>query len=170
MKSLIVFFALLLVFPAAFADEKCQRIRGQAEFVGFEEPCHFDGTEYAFCIVAETRGTLKGTWVSYFQEDWTVLLEELEGLPIPTPPGAFESLYNREFDVFTSRRGEIWGESQYVFDLRVVESGGGTAVPVIITGGSGKYEDAYGWITPIVTNADLTTFSMHGRVCRPSGK
>lgn len=59
------------------------------------------------------------------------------------------------------------GEAQYVFELRHYDVGG-AAVPMIITGGTGIYEDAYGWIAWTLTDNNLESFSLNGRVCGPN--
>jgi hypothetical protein len=92
---------------------------------------------------------------------------ELEGLGVPTPPDSVETYYNREYEVFTSKQGEIWGDGQAVYDIRVGIMGG-AAVSIMVSGGTGIYEDAYGWITATVLDAYLEHFLINGRVCGPN--
>ena len=61
----------------------------------------------------------------------------------------------------------VWGEAQYVFDMRFLDTGGVT-VPTLVTGGTGKYEDAYGWIDWTFRDSTLAKFSIDGRVCGPN--
>jgi len=61
----------------------------------------------------------------------------------------------------------IWGEAQYVFELLVYEVGG-VAIPMIVAGGTGMYEDASGWVTWTFTDSTLAKFSYDGRVCGPN--
>jgi len=155
---------MILVFPLATADDQCRNMNAHGFAADFQEFCEFDGTVYDFCFVNNMRGTFNGTMFEYFQNDWVVLLEDLG---LPTPPDALESWYNREFAVLHSKQGMVWGEAQYVFDLRAFDTGG-VAVPTQVTGGSGIYEDAYGWITWTFRDGTLETFSIDGRVCGPN--
>ena len=161
---LLTFLALMLAFPLAIADDHCRNMNGHGRTVDIQEPCEFDGVVYDFCFVNEVRGTINGTVFEYFQWDWIVWLE---GLGVPTPPDAGGSFYNREFAVLTSKQGTVWGEAQYVYDLRVLDTGG-VAVPTLVTGGTGIYEDAYGWITFTFGDETLLPFSIDGRVCGPN--
>jgi len=165
MKRLVILLTLLLIFPAAFAGDQCRHINGHAFLTGFQETCEFDSIEYDACYITKIRGSINGSWVSYVQRDWGFALEDLG---VPTPPDAGLSFYNREFEVFTSKQGTVWGDSQFVFDLRAVDSGGGTAIPTMVTGGTGIYEDAQGWITATGTDSDFSKFSVRGRVCGPN--
>jgi hypothetical protein len=61
----------------------------------------------------------------------------------------------------------VWGEAQFALDLRVLIMGG-SAVPVMVTGGTGIYEDAYGWIVLIAADGYLDNFSVDGRICGPN--
>ena len=171
MKKLAFLFALLLVFPTALAANdhyKCQKIKGHAVLQDFQEDCEYAGIEYSMCFIQQIKGTIKGSWVSYIQDEWWVVLGDLG---VPTPPAAGPSWYNREFQVFTTKRGTLWGEAQFVFDERAwAEPDGGTAFPAIITGGTEMYEGATGWITSIATDATIAKWTVHGRVCGPNIK
>ena len=103
------------------------------------------------------------------------MLESLEITPtdphfidaISTPPDAGESWYNREFVVLTSKQGMIWGEAQLVLDVRIYDTGG-LAIPMTVTGGTGIYEDAYGWVAWTFTDSSIEKLSYDGRVCGPN--
>jgi hypothetical protein len=162
----MILLALLFVFPLALADDGCRNINAHGFFHEWQEPCEVD-SDYDFCIVQKIRGTINGSWVSYYQNDWLVLLEDVA--EVPTPPDAVESWYNRSVEVFTSKQGMVWGEAQFVYDLRAEEMNGGVSMPIIITGGTNMYEDAYGWITGIVTDFFTHgTIAFDGRVCGPN--
>ena len=161
-----IFLTVLLAFPMALeanGDDQCRNMNGQGDINEFQEPCEVD-TGYDFCFVNTMRGTINGSMIEYFQYDWLVVLEDLG---VPTPPEATESWYNREFAVLSSKQGMIWGEAQYVFELRVYDVGG-VAIPMIVTGGTGIYENASGWITWTLTDNSLSKFSYDGRVCGPN--
>ena len=167
MKQLILLLTLLLVFPIASVangEDPCRNINAHATLVGEGPACEYNSTTYDYCYIQKVRGNLNGSWVSYLMWDWNVTLESL----VQTPPEAGESWYNRELEVFTTKHGMVWGESQFVFDLRAFDSFGGVAIPTIVTGGTGIYEDAQGWITATGTDSDFTKFSVQGRVCGPN--
>ena len=168
MKRLVILLALLLVFPAAFAGnggDNCRNINAHATWVGEGPACEFNSTTYDYCYMAKVRGNLNGSWDSYVMWDWYVILESLG---VQTPPEAGESWYNRELEVFTTKHGMVWGDAQFVFDLRVFDSDGGPSIPTMVTGGTGMYEDAYGWINGIYLDAALVNFELNGRVCGPN--
>ena len=162
MKRFLVLLLLLLVSPTALADDQCRHINAHAFIQGQQFPCEYNDTEYFGCLNSSIRGTINGSWDSYYQDYWWVSLDDLG---VPT---AYPSFYGREFEVFTTKKGMVWGDAQFTIDLRYAESGGGFAVETIVTGGTGMYEDAHGWITAIVTDSEQTTFSVHGRVCGPN--
>jgi hypothetical protein len=167
MKRLVILLTLLLVFPAAFAGnggDQCRNINGNAYVQGVDENCEFNGDVYWFCISQKIRGTINGTWVSYIQEGWSVVLEAPD-FPIPDDTAFVE--YARELEVFSSKQGMVWGDAQFVLDFRAFENGGGVSLPVIVTGGTGIYEVAQGWKTAIALDEAFEKFSIQGRVCGP---
>ena len=180
MKQLILLLTLLLVFPIASVangDDQCRNMNGQAVYQEWQEPCVIDGG-YDLCITTKIKGTINGSWVSFFQYEWIVLLESLEIVStdqsdpeyiteIPTPPDSVESWYNREYEVFTSKQGDIFGDGQVIIDGRVGIMGG-SAISIMVTGGTEMYEDAYGWITATILDPYFEHFSIDGRVCGPN--
>ena len=142
MKQLIMLLAMLLVFPVALADDDgnhCRNINAKALFQEAQSPCEFDGIEYDVCYISKVWGTINGSWTGYAQDEWLVVLED-RGLP--TPPGAASSYYNREFEVFTSKQGTVWGDSHYILDSLFDASDGGASIPTYVSGGTGIYEGA----------------------------
>ncbi len=170
-KIVVVIGAFLLALaamqPAGAQDEEtqCKKVRGHGEVVAYQIPC-LEDPEFYFCIVSETRGGLKGKWVSYQQEDWGSMFLGDAGLPVP--PGAPVTWYIREFEVFSTKKGTVYGDMQATFDARIFDSGGGAALPTIVTGGTGIYEDATGWIVVILTDESLENFKILGRICGPN--
>ena len=168
MKQLLVLLAMLLVFPVAVADDggdNCRNINAHASLVGVGPDCEYNSTTYDYCYSQKVKGNLNGSWVSYVMWDWGVMLESLG---VQTPPEAGESWYNRELEVFTTKHGMVWGDAQFVFDFRAFDLGGGPAIPTMVTGGTGMYEDASGWITAIYTDGTLSNWRIYGRVCGPN--
>ena len=167
-KGLVILLTLMLVFPATFAGnggDKCRNINGNASVQGFPDTCEFNGDVYWFCISQRIRGSINGTWISYIQEDWGVPLVAPD---FPIPDGTPFVEYARELEVFNSKQGMVWGDSQFVIDARAFDVGGGVSLPIIVTGGTGIYEDAQGWITATGLDGALEEFSIQGRICGPN--
>ena len=155
MKKLAALLALLLVLPAAFAGnggDNCRNINAKAVFLTAELGCEHQAIVYDICYITKIWGTINGSWISYAQFDWLVVLEDFG---VPTPPGAFPSYYNREFEVFSSNQGTVWGDSHFILDSLFDASDGGASIPTYVSGGTGIYEDAEGWINAIFTDASL---------------
>jgi len=165
---LLLSIICLLNAPVAFAGDdgdQCRNINGSAFVQGFPETCEFNGDVYWFCISQRIRGSINGTWISYIQEDWGVPLEAPD---FPIPDGTPFVEYARELEVFSSKQGMVWGDTQFVIDFRAFDVGGGVSLPIIVTGGTGIYEDAQGWITATALDKDLEKFSIQGRICGPN--
>ena len=170
MKLTMLLLTLLLMFPvASFAngDFECRNINAHAALVSEgSEGCEFDSTTYDYCYFSKIWGNLNGSWTTYVMDDWYEILEDLG---VDTPDQADESWYNREFEVFTTKHGRIWGTAQFVFELPTFfESNGGITIPTMVQGGTEKYEDASGWISLIFTDATFTNWRVYGRVCGPN--
>ena len=168
---MVVISAILLMLagtqPAFSQDEdvKCKKIRGDAEVVDLQNPC-LENTDFWACYVQKVRGTLKGKWVSYQQQGWFDM--DLREAGLPVPPGSPVTWYGREFEVFSTKKGTVYGDMQTAFDVRVFDSDGGAALPTIVTGGTGIYEGATGWIVPVNTDGTLEKFTILGRICGPN--
>lgn len=168
MKRLAILLALLLVFPAAFAGNgsgNCRNINAKAVFQAEEYECEYQGVVYDVCYIAKIWGNINGTWTSYAQFDWYVVLEDFG---IETPALAEESWYNREVEVFHSKQGTVWGDAQFILDWHFASSDGGASIPTMVTNGTGIYKDATGWINAIYLDAALENFELNGRVCGPN--
>lgn len=76
----MILLVLLLVAPLAIADDECRNMNGHAFGGKRQEPCEVD-SDYDFCIIQKIRGTINGTWVSNYQNDWLVLLEDVVAVP-----------------------------------------------------------------------------------------
>ena len=168
MKPVLVLI-LVLAFPmtvTANSGDLCRNMNGHGG--DSSEPifdCEFGGDTFDFCFESSLRGTINGSLMEYYNWDWFYYFAPpLKDFGVPAPN--YGSYYMREVDLFMSKQGELWGEAQYVIDWYNITLGG-VAVPIMITGGTGMYEDAYGWITLTVTDPGLTNFTYDGRVCWP---
>lgn len=151
--------------PAAYADDNCMQIRGRAVFANPTgvPNCSFEGEAFDFCIEGRVRGTLRGSWTAYGKGDWFV---DLPASEFPVPEDTLSN-YNREFNVFSTRRGTLIGDSQYVFDIRIFDVDGGFVTPIIIDRGTGIFEGATGWIAGVLTDGALSRAVLLGEVCGP---
>lgn len=165
--SIALFGSVLLMFSAqtALADHNCKKVHGRADFSNpLGEPNCIVGNEaFDFCFSGQVRGSLRGSWTAYGFGDWFVPLNAPD---FPVPDETLSN-YNREFNVFTTRRGTLFGDSQYVFDTRIFDVGGGFVSPIIIEGGTGIYQGATGWIAGVFTDAEISTAKLVGEVCGP---
>jgi hypothetical protein len=109
--------------------------------------------------------SFNGTWMTYVQYEWYVILEDIG---VQTPDLAIESWYNREFEVFHSKQGTVWGDAQFILDWQFDASDGGESIPAYVSGGTGIYEDAEGWINAIYQDAAMEHFELHGKICGPN--
>lgn len=144
------------------SGEHCRLIVARAAVEEFQQPC-LEDPSFLGCYVQRIRGTFSGTWLSLFNEGWNADLRAL-GLPIPDDSPA--SIWARETEVFISDRGTIFGDAQWVLDLRILPTGGLT-LTTVVTGGTGIYEDASGWIVQTAVDDTTERFSVRGRVCGP---
>jgi hypothetical protein len=153
--------------PSASASDQCKQILAKADFpnpLGETEGCTVNGQDFDSCITGNLRGTIKGKWVAYFLDEWFIIIEPPE---FPVPEETLAN-YNREFEVFTTNKGEIYGDAQYVFDIRIFDVDGGFVAPIIVTGGTGWYEGATGWIAAVVSDGALSKANLHGEICGPN--
>jgi hypothetical protein len=162
LASICVFLALATNLAAASDKAHCSRIRATGVQPEFQLPCVKD-PQYHNCLIGSTRGELQGEWDTFFNQVPT----DLEGLGLPVPPEAISTLYQSEVDVFTTRHGTITGYSHYIVDARTFESGGLSST-IYVTGGTGRYRNASGWIAIVATDPELVTFELIGKVCGPS--
>lgn len=149
----------------ALADGNCLNVYSRAVFDNPDgtPDCSFGDQAFDFCFEAKMRGTLRGTWTAFGKADWFV---DLAAPDFPVPEETLSN-YNREFNVFSTRKGKLIGDSQYVFDIRIFDVGGGFVSPVIIEGGTGMFEGATGWIAAVLTDAALSRAILIGEVCGP---
>lgn len=160
-------FLMLAGIQPAFSqdgDIQCKKIRGHGKVVDFQTPC-LENPEFSFCIVQEVRGGLTGTWVSNQQDGWGD--QDLAAAGLPVPPDSPITWYIREFEVFSTKHGTVYGDSQLALDARIFDSGGGAAIPTVITGGTGIYEGATGWIVAVSTDELIEEFTILGEICGP---
>jgi hypothetical protein len=160
----VVLFGACLAFSGTFAAAdgfRCQRIRASAHMPVFQLPCTKDPT-YFSCYLGSVEGTLNGRWNIFLKQPGTVI----NGMDLQIPPEAPTSFYQSEVDVLRTADGRLDGYSHYVFDTRTFTDGGFTAT-IWITGGTGIYRQATGWIVNVAKDAANVDYLLYGRVCGP---
>jgi len=168
---------LCLVAGAAIAGE-CKPINvriGPSDFLGAcsYAPPEYGEMDFAFCIDAPLRGTLRGTWHYYGPLDNGVYWPPPASLDpyVPSfPPAPYSALLaGWALDVIETNRGEIWAQDNYVFNFNAI--GDQALFPFVslssITGGTGAYEYAEGWFGVIADDAGGWRGFMRGEICTP---
>jgi hypothetical protein len=153
--------ALASHLAVATGEPNCQRIRGSGHAPIFQLPCDEDPSFFA-CQIGTTRGKFRSDWQIFF----TQAPVDISSLGLPIPPEAAPSLYQSELDVFKTRRGSFRGYSHYVIDENAFATGGLTGT-IFVTGGTGIYRHATGWVVWVSTENTLVDFVLYGRVCGP---
>jgi len=127
--------------------------------------------DFEFCIDTPLRGTLRGTWHYYGPADngvdWPPL--DVDGNPEFDPDPYSALLAGWALDVIETRRGMIWAQDNYVFNLNVMGNEAGFPFVAIssITGGTGHYDGAWGWFGTIADDAGGWRGFMRGEICTP---
>jgi hypothetical protein len=149
---------------AAATGVNCHRIHARGVTPDYQEPCQVNPDPAFFaCYVGRTKGTFEADWEIYF----SFFPIELTNPPFPLPSESGTTLFQTDFEVFKTRRGEIHGYANYLMDLRMFDSGGFSGT-FWVTSGTGIYEDATGWIAEIGTDATIEKFLLVGKVCGPN--
>ncbi len=173
--SCIAVALLLTVSGVAVADShtggtQCQDIRGRLELLGYEFDCSIDGESYFLCFDNKLKGKTKGTWDIGLKFEWYdkvidgALLQD--GTTLATVDGSL-SFWYREYGVVRLKRGNLFHSAQYAVDERLWNVAAVVPIAAVITGGTGIYEDATGWI--LSTSDDFfVTAKISGEVCGPN--
>lgn len=134
-KILVLAAVLLLVVglvaTAADANQRCRRVNGNIKTLSelWEDPAVCDG--YEFCQYAEVTGTVNGLWWVY--GNWEDIEEVAGG----------EGLVNHLVSVMETNRGDVYADDMELGNLNAPD---GWVFHHAVTGGTGKYEGATGWL------------------------
>jgi hypothetical protein len=133
MKRLVFLLALLLVFPATFADshgDPCKPVNAVWYLTDYlVGPDNCDG--YDMCIPGRLIGTPNGT-MTYFGYDADIVFDPF-GTGFPVAMGMGE-------ERIWTQHGEIFSVTHTLFDFAT----SAWTELLIVTGGTGKYENATG--------------------------
>jgi hypothetical protein len=164
MKSAVNSFALLavvLLLPsaAAFGGE-CKPVHARIGPATYLDPCEYSGIEFFYCIDTPLRGTFRGTWHYYAEEDNGVL-------PEPGDPYS-PFIAGWALGLIETNKGEVFLQDNYLWNLNAISADHVPFVSAInITGGSGKYEGASGWLGVIADDSGNWRGFMKGVICTP---
>jgi hypothetical protein len=167
MKNLVSCVAVAVVLclvASAAAAAPCRPINSRLGPVTFLGPCTYDGTDYAGCYERRVYGTINGSHVEYAPDNnWVVSYQ--------APP--YSSLAaGWAMSVFETSRGMIYAQNTWVWNLSLFPPLEGTKAifptveVAVITGGTGHYEGAWGWIGFIQDDGTWRGF-MRGEICTP---
>lgn len=159
LPGLLVAF-LCLAASAALADH-CKPVHVRLGEMTFREPgCIHNGEAYVWCADRPTMGTLKGTYYFYSRP-------ELNGWDLEVEPGVLSDTdtwwlgVSHVLAVFDTNKGKVFAQECEIWHWGEEE---GYGAHVSITGGTGKYENATGWMAFAGT---LKGGIIIGEICTP---
>jgi hypothetical protein len=177
-KRATVMCALLALGPgleSGLSGERCHPVAaffGASTYHPASECPTYDGPGQVpatglDCIVTPVLGTLAGTWYVYFPTPNTVTFTPADQDP-PVWRAGKSMMAGWYYSVYRTRRGTIFAEATWVSHSDMVPP----EAPYFtfsefdrITGGTGKYKDATGWIGAFGDEAKGGP--MGGKVCLP---
>jgi hypothetical protein len=169
---------LLLVFGASVGAAslagagECQRIHAWTGPMTYNGSCTHQSVDYAYCITAQLRGTLRGEYRFYGAvDDW---VEASAGDPVTNPPysvtipdikppGHLGILAGWALEVFHTKGGDLFTHTAFTQPLGGTPGIYGAASRIV--GGTGRYAGATGWLGAI-QNETVSTLIL-GQVCTP---
>jgi len=174
-QSAGIVLAALAVFPGAASlagAGECQPIHAWTGPMTYNGSCTYQGVEYAYCITAQLRGTLRGEYRFYGAvDDW---VEATPTDPVTSPP-YWVTITNIKppehkgilagwaLEVFHTKRGDLYTHTAFTAPLGLLGTGIYGAASQIV-GGTGRYVGATGWIGEIQNEAVSTLIA--GQVCK----
>jgi hypothetical protein len=154
--------AVCMVTSTATAGD-CKQIIANAGVAEYFEGCSYDGENFALCIDTPVSGNLKGTWHILINPAWNVWeLTVPDGIP-GIPSWDLWATWN--LSVFETRKGDIITQANEVASLDALFTYGAISGMAFITGGTGDYEEATGWIGWVLT--ETGGGALRGEICTP---
>jgi hypothetical protein len=167
---LTVVFCLLAAVTAA---DWCRPVHVRTGPAVYLPPCELDGTLYDICIETPTRGTLNGVWHLYgVVNNWVDFPGPCidscgDAAPAPMPPGYAGIEAGWGLDVYETKGGEVWADDAWLFQWGAYFFQGKAVFTSVssITGGTGMYEGATGWIGFV--GSEVEGGVIKGEICTP---
>lgn len=150
---------IFLVAGAAFGGE-CKPIHARVGSSTYLDPCEYAGMDFFYCIDAPLRGTFRGTWHYYGEEDNGVF-------PEPGEPYS-SSASGWALGVIETNKGKVYVQDNYVWNLNALSDNRVPFASILnITGGTRHYRGASGWIGVIADDSGDWRGYMKGEICTP---
>ena len=153
-RRLIVGIAMLVVLclfaSTAVWGEKCKRVNATMEAgpILFDPDC--DG--FDVCQSADLMGTPNGVYTAFLNWDGIIEVDET-------------TIVNINISTIETNHGELFLDERLIFHTEALN---GFAVHSNVTGGTGKYEGAIGWMVSYLEFTEKkSTGLLRGEICFP---
>jgi hypothetical protein len=167
MKTRIIVGLVVLtvsLWPVVSQAADCKKIiakAGIAEYI--VGPCSYGGVDYVWCLDTPVTGNLKSTWHIFANPDfnaWELTVPSgIPGIPV------WDLWATWNLSVFETKKGDIITQANEIAHLDVYFTYGAISGTALITGGTGDFEGATGWIGWVVTESGGG--ELRGEVCTP---
>jgi hypothetical protein len=164
-RQIFVTFLVIVVCMATsiVTADDCKKVIANAGVAEYFEGCSYNGVDYAWCLDTPVTGNLKGTWHILANPDWNAW-ELTVPVGIPGIP-SWDLWATWNLSVFETRKGDIITQANEIAHLDVFFTYGAISGTAFITGGTGNYEGATGWIGWVVT--ETGGGALRGEICTP---
>ena len=148
--GVMVLVALCLTASTALAGDSCKKVNAKiwnlSEVSYDSEICN----GYDLCQFGDIIGTLNGTMSVYQMFDWWTLLADDTALAF------WDDI------IIETNKGEIWLQERAIFHL----GASGFASHSMVSGGTGDYIEATGWIS-LIPDPSSSKLLIKGEICTP---
>jgi len=160
--AFLILVVCLMVSHATAGD--CKKIIANAVSTEYDlDGCTYNGVYYIWCIDTSVTGNLKGTWHIFANPDfngWNLEVpDDIDGIPV----WVLSVTWN--LSVFETKKGNIITQADEILNPDVYDAFQALSGLALITGGTGDYEGASGWIGWVVTETDGGV--LRGEFCTP---
>ena len=142
---------LSLASSAAISDQTCRNVQSNVTDLSviFADP---DGVcnGYELCQYSEIKGTLNGRWWSFWNLDDEEFVADNTALVLDID------------SVFETNHGDIYTEERGILNFFAPD---GYAAHIGVTGGTGRYEGATGWMTGTLIFIFEESGMLTGEIC-----
>lgn len=159
--TFLILVVCLMVSHATAGD--CKKVIANVGLSEYLDPCTYNGVEYLWCIDTPVTGNLKGTWHIFANPDFNAW-----DLTVPTGiPGipSWELYVTWNLSVVETKKGEIIAQANEILNLDVFDNFGAISGMVFVTGRTGDYEGASGWIGWVASETGGGV--LQGLICTP---
>ena len=160
---------LCLVAGVAIADE-CKPVHVRIGLSTYLDPCVYQEIDFLYCIDAPLKGTLRGTWHYYGEETNGVFWPPLndDGDPIFDPAPYSAMVAGWALGLIETNKGELYVQDNYLWNFNTITDNHLPFVTLMnVTGGSGMYDGASGWLGVIADDSGNWRGFMKGVICTP---